>query len=282
MSRKNFSLPPDRLEVLKKIAEYENEGGEAFFRDVEPDPPSRPLTPEDVDYLHKRFRFRFHAVICRRLEWLYKQYYRRALDIRVEGAENLRGVTGGAVFTSNHFAPTENLAVKLASEQARPRRRMYKVIREGNYFMSGIFGYLLKYCDTLPLSSNVKTMVLFEKAVAEILARGDFILIYPEQSMWWNYLKPRPYRIGAYYFAAKNNVPVVPCFVTLRKKNDRRGETPENIAYTIHVMPPLYADASLTVRQSAEKMRSENFELCRAVYEKVYGKPLVYGDSRSG
>ena len=47
----------------------------------------------------------------------------------------------------------------------------------------------------LPLSSNKRTMVEFMKAVDTILQRGDYILIYPEQSMWWNYKKPKPLKI---------------------------------------------------------------------------------------
>ena len=41
------------------------------------------------------------------------------------------------------------------------------------------------------------------------------MLVYPEQSMWWNYRKPKPLKKGAYTFAAKNHVPVLPCFITM-------------------------------------------------------------------
>ena len=40
------------------------------------------------------------------------------------------------------------------------------------------------------------------------------ILIYPEQSMWYNYRKPKPLKVGAFSFAVKNNVPVLPIFIT--------------------------------------------------------------------
>ena len=33
--------------------------------------------------------------------------------------------------------------------------------------------------------------------------------------MWWNYRKPKPLKKGAYTFAAKNHVPVLPCFITM-------------------------------------------------------------------
>ena len=73
------------------------------------------------------------------------------------------------------------------------QRKLYKVIREGNYTnFPGFFGFIFKYCNTLPLSSVKETMKKFLKACEELLSRGDYILIYPEQSMWWNYRKPKP------------------------------------------------------------------------------------------
>lgn len=272
------SLPPDRLKVLEKIHTYEQMGGEAFFNDVEDDPPSKPLLPQDVDYLHRTRRFRYNGWICRGIERIFKHILKHYFAIRICGAEQLSKVPGGAIFTSNHFNVTENIAVKLAADQARPKRRLYKLVREGNYFMPGIIGYLLKYCDTMPLSSNVQTMILLEKAIKEILQNGDFILVYPEQSMWWNYTKPRPYRMGAYYYAAKFQVPIVPCFVTLRRKNPKKPDSPSNIGYTIHIMEPIFPDPSRTTRENAREMRERNFTLCREKYEEIYKKPLRYAD----
>ena len=42
----------DRLEVLARIEEYEKKGW--FTKDVENDPPSIPLKPEEVDFLRKK------------------------------------------------------------------------------------------------------------------------------------------------------------------------------------------------------------------------------------
>ena len=47
-----MKLSPDRVEVLKKIAEYERAG--RFDEDVENDPPAPELLPDKVDYLCKK------------------------------------------------------------------------------------------------------------------------------------------------------------------------------------------------------------------------------------
>ena len=51
MEEKEIKKAEDRLAVLAKIREYEKQG--RFDEDVEQDPPSRVLHPEDVKYLDR-------------------------------------------------------------------------------------------------------------------------------------------------------------------------------------------------------------------------------------
>ena len=96
---------------------------------------------------------------------------------------------------------------------------MYKVIREGNYTnYPGLYGFFFKNCDTLPLSSINETMKMFINSVDTILKKGDCILIYPEQSLWWNYRKPKPLKSGAFKLASRNNVPIISLSETMQKK----------------------------------------------------------------
>ena len=267
-------LSPDRLAVLEKIRQYEALGGNYYFQDVEEDPPGRTLLPEDVDYLHTSQKFRFNAFWARLVESVALAICRQKFRFTITGEENLANITGGAIFTSNHFAVTENLAVTAAARLAPGKHRLYKLVREGNYFMPGIIGWLLKYADTLPLSGSVTTMTLLDKAIAHLLRQGNFILVYPEQSMWWNYQKPRPYRLGAFYYAAKNGVPVVPCFVTLHQKDTTTPMLPDNIRYAIHILPPIFPDSTLRPKADAQRMLEENARLCRECYETTYGETL--------
>ncbi len=274
--KQNQTLSPDRVKVLERISEFEKKGGEYFFENVEDDPPSKTLKPEDVDYLHKSLKFKINGFLCRSIEKIGKPFVKKKYAIEVIGSENLKDIKGGAVFTSNHFAMLENVAVNIASSAAKGKHRFYKIVREGNYFMPGIIGWLLKYCDTMPLSSSLDTMKLLDKAIAKILKNGDFILIYPEKSMWWNYQKPRPYKIGAFRYAAKNNVPVVPCFITLHKKQEGKEMLPDNVKYNVHIMPPIYPDENLNVKANAVAMLEKNATLTKELYEQVYNKKLEY------
>ena len=209
----------DRLEVLEKIALYEREG--RFGEDVEEDPPTRELQPSEIDYLRKKLKSRIKTRLTYKVArtFLNKIIENKQLIIKdVIGTEHMDALTSGAVITCNHFNAFDSFAMQIAYEKSKQckKRRLYRVIREGNYTnFPGFYGMLMRNCYTFPLSSNRETMKKFLSSMDTVLQHGDFMLVYPEQSMWWNYRKPKPLKKGAYTFAAKNHVPVLPCFITM-------------------------------------------------------------------
>ena len=57
-----------------------------------------------------------------------------------------------------------------------------------------------------------------------LLERGEKVLVYAEQGMWWNYRKPRPLTAGAFKFAAESKVPVLPIFITMSDSDKIGGD----------------------------------------------------------
>lgn len=275
----------DRKEVLRKIDEYERKGW--FDKDVENDPPSPELRPEDVDYLGKKLSSKIKTAIANKMgrKFFEKMIKEGAVVIDgMEGGENLRLLKDtGAVITCNHFGIPDNYILYHCIQNSLKKKRLYKVIREGNYTgFSGLFAFLFRNCNTLPLSSNRRTMVNFMSAADTLLRRGEAVLIYPEQGMWWNYRKPRPFKIGAFKIAARAGVPVLPTFVTMKDDETKLDEHNYPLQhYTLHVMPPVYPDKTLSEKQAAEKMKEDAFALYKAKYEEVYGVPLAYLEEES-
>ena len=97
--------------------------------------------------------------------------------------------------------------------------------------------------------------------------------------MWWNYRKPRPMQDGAFYMAARNKAPVVPIFITMEDSDTLDGDGFFVQNYTLHILPALYPDPTLSVSAAAEDMKKKNYEAWVKVYEEFYGKPLVYSGS---
>lgn len=279
-NNKKIEKSKDRLEVLEKIKQLEKEG--KFDLDVENDPPNVVLTPDNVDYLNTKRLNRWKTAFANKVgeKFLDEIIKNNKLIIKeVNGIENLANIENGAVITCNHFNPFDSFAVEKVFKDCGlyKEKKLYKVIREGNYTnFSGFYGFLFRNADTLPLSSNRKTMVEFIKAVDVILQRGDCILIYPEQSMWWNYTKPKPLKIGAYKFAKRNNVPIIPIFITMRD-SEIIGEDGFPVQeYYINIEKPIYPNKKLSEREDAEIMRQKNFEIWKKVYEDFYKIPLEY------
>ena len=269
----------DRVAILRKIEEYERLG--KFDIDVEDDPPGEMLLPEDIDYLRRSFIKRIKTKVAFKTarNFVNRLIKEKKLIIKeICGIEHFKNLESGAVITCNHFNAFDSFAIQMAYEAAeQSNRRFYRVIREGNYTsFPGFYGFLMRNCDTLPLSSNHKTMKKFMDATSQLLKEGHFVLVYPEQSMWWNYRKPKPLKEGAFQFASKNNVPVLPCFITMQD-SDIIGDDGFYVQeYTIHISEPIYPNPDLSYRENTKSMLDLNYAVWKEIYERVYGIPLVY------
>jgi lipopolysaccharide biosynthesis glycosyltransferase len=269
----------ERMKVLEKIAQYEREG--RFDEDVEDDPPGRQIRPGEVDYLRKKPISRVNRRIAYGmaktfLDRLLKE--KKMIVKEMIGLENLSSLTSGAVITCNHFNAFDSFAMQMTYEASgQDKRALFRVIREGNYTaFPGFYGFLMRNYNTLPLSSNAKVMQEFMRATGLLLQKGHFVLIYPEQSMWWNYRKPKPLQKGGYYIAAKNGVPVLPCFITMEDSSIYGEDGFPVQEYTIHVCEPIYPDPEKTTKENTAMMMEKNAEVWKSVYETTYGIPLEY------
>ena len=269
----------DRVTIVKRIEQYELEG--RFDEDVEDDPPGRMLMPDEIEYVRRGAADRLKTKVAFKMarKFVNDLIRDKKLIIKeIKGIENFKALGSGAIITCNHFNAFDSFAMQLTYDAAeQPKREFWRVIREGNYTsFPGFYGQLMRNCNTLPLSSNMDTMKKFYTAIDDLLTDGHFILFYPEQSMWWNYRKPKPLKRGAYSFAVKNKVPVLPCFITM-KDSDIVGEDGFFIQeYTVHVSPAIYPDETLPKRAQSEDMMQKNYSLWKDIFEAEYHMPLTY------
>lgn len=251
-----------------------------FYLDINDDPENLPLKPEDVDYLKKNPMNAKKNQIMNVWKEAFTNNALKRGDLvidSVNGIENALGLKTGAIVTVNHFNPFDTFALERAFKNAGIEKKVYKVIREGNYTnFPGKFGLYFKYDNTLPLSQVAETMEMFEVAVKEILEKGEFIIVCPEQSMWLNYKKPKPLKYGAFKWATLNNVPIIPTFITMLDKNSEDGD--ENVlqAYTINIGKPIYPNNELLPKENIRRMRDLNYAFCKETYERYYGIPVKY------
>ena len=194
----------------------------------------------------------------------------------IVGLENLTNYTGeAAIITANHFSPVDSTVVRYLTNKIGKRRHLSIVVAETNVFMRGNLGWLLKNVNTMPFTNDLTYLEQnFNPALANRFKRKHVVLFYPEQEMWPGYTRPRPLKGGAYHYASKFLVPIIPTFITNKKENGV-------IQYTIHVFPLLYPNKDMTLKENKEWMMKQDFEYKKNCYETFYQKKLTEPFSES-
>ena len=199
--------------------------------------------------------------------------------IEIEGLENLEKINNGAIITSNHFNPIDNMFIRKMIKK-KYKKDIYIVSQETNLAMSGLLGYLMNYSKLIPLSKSVNQIInIFKPEIKKILKKENYVLIYPEEEMWFNYRKPRPCKRGAYQFAAELDVPIISCFVEMQDLNEDDNEYFKQVKYIVHILKPIYKDDNKSVKQNSIEMSKKDYEQKKNCYEKVYNKKLDYNFS---
>jgi len=199
-------------------------------------------------------------------------------NTQIVGLENIQNIDEGAIITSNHFNPADSTPIRHLTNKLNKTSKLDIIIEEENIFMQGQFGKLMNYCNTIPLSKSDEYLkTKFFPAIEKFLKQNHWILIYPEQEMWFNYKKPRPFQNGAYHLAAKYNVPILPMFTAAYERpNEYDNDGFSKVDYKLYVMKPLYPDMTKPLKQRKEELKNADYNLKVKAYEEAYGKKLDY------
>ena len=262
--------PFERIEVLEKAGKFDV--------GVLNDPVTYELLPNQIDYEQKKLITRIKSKIANIFSQIgINGFMKKGMFAikEIKGLENWQSIKTGAILTCNHFSPNDTFVTQKVLKASK-KKKLYRVVLEGNYTNPPMLKFFMRNCDVLPLSSNSQTMRKFMRAVDNILKRGDNILIYPESCMWLDYRKPRPLKDGGFRFAVKNNVPVVPMFITM-EDTDKIGCDGFPIqAYTVHIGECLKADENLTAKENINMLMEKNYQFCVDTYERVYNTKLKF------
>ena len=198
----------------------------------------------------------------------------------ITGMRNLLTVQGPAFLTSNHFNPFDN-GVHRTLSRLTGRDRLVAISQGTNFVMPGLNGFILRNIDVIPLIQEPSYMNgAFRTLMQRNLDRNRFILIYPEQEMWFNYRKPRPGKRGAFLFAAEYGVPVVPTFVEMVDLPEVVAPGFHDVKLILHVLPPIFPDPERSARENSFIMCQADYDAKVRCYEQCYGRPLTYEFSK--
>jgi len=257
----------------KKEIELEKEG---LFNHDENDNSINDADPinENFPYIKKGFINWIKHLFCLNCVRIYSHLINKKLtNLKVKKNNHLKTIKA-AIVTCNHISLVDSFAIRKAIGAD-----FYYVAAEFNNF-KGHIGTLARHSGYIPIPEDLnKTKIRkFNEAISYYLKKGKRVLIYPEQSMWREYIKPRPLKNGAFRYAAQNNVPILPLFITIKEKEqkiDKNGLA--NFGdYTIHILDPIYPKSEFNLKENVEYLKTENYRVWKELYENVYNIPLEY------
>lgn len=270
----------ERLEVIENIKKNIKEGN--LNKKVEVS--DHVLSEKDKKYVEKKVdNFRKNPIagikrkICIKLIQKFINAFNK--DTNIYGIENVEKLKNkGAIITSNHFAPQDSTPIRYMTNKIGMTKKLDTVISDENIFHPRKdFRFILRYANTITLSRREKYMAtIFFPAVEKLLKKGHWVLIYPEEEMWFNYKKPRPGMIGAYHLASKYNVPIIPCFVEQIETAEYDENGFHKAKYNLYIEKPIYPDRKKSMKDRKEELQTKDYQTKVAMYEKIYKKKLDY------
>ena len=199
-------------------------------------------------------------------------------DIKINGLEklDLADLSNGAIITSNHFNPLDSYNIRKIVEE-KLYKKLYIVVQDTNLAMPGFLGFLFNNIEVIPLSKSPNYIIKkFVPELKKILSKGDFVLIYPEEEMWFNYRIPRPCKRGAYQFAHELDVPIISCFVKMIDTNITDNDEFNKVKYEVSIIKVIYPEVNESIRSDSKKMAEVDYEARKKAYEDAYNKKLNY------
>lgn len=199
-------------------------------------------------------------------------------NINIIGLEKLDYVdlTNGAIITSNHFNPLDSYNIRKIVEE-KLHKKLYIVVQDTNLAMPGALGFLFNNIEVIPLSKSPNYIIKkFMPELKKILSKGNFVLIYPEEEMWFNYKLPRPCKRGAYQFAHELDVPVISCFVKMTGTNITDNNEFNIVKYDVFINKVIYPEKNESIKSDSRKMAEVDYETRKKAYEDAYNKELKY------
>lgn len=181
-----------------------------------------------------------------------------SMGVKIKGRKNLKAIKSGFVVCANHTNSLDcvNYAVNVAAP-----RRAYQIGLKYSLQLPFI-RVLVKILGILPIADTMGGLKNFNKAVSTILERGNVLIVFPEAHIFPYYTGLRDFSVTSFKFSAKNNVPIVPCATTFRKRKVFKNCAPK---ITINIGEPIYPDTNLSTNENAVMMHDKAVEFINSM-----------------
>ncbi|MEG1989971.1 MAG: lysophospholipid acyltransferase family protein [Clostridia bacterium] len=179
-------------------------------------------------------------------------YSRIINGLEINGIENLKNIKGGKITISNHI---HYIDCVFASFTNFPNPIYFPTIQSN--FEIPIIRVIIKLLNAVPIPKNMNAKKEFVNAINKLLKEEKTVHLYPEGSLWPYYKKIRKFKTGAFVFACKNNVPIIPMVYTYRNPTKIMQYIKTKPYVTLNILKPIYPEGSSREDAVALKNKAE-------------------------
>lgn len=178
-------------------------------------------------------------------------------DLKIEGKENIKNLQTGAISISNHVLILDCSMIGLAYGI---HKKIYFTTREGSFRIPFV-RRLIKLLRAVPIPTKLKNKEYFIKGIDKALQEGKIIHFYPEKALWPYCEKIRNFKNGAFNFAIKNNVPVIPIIISFRKPKGIRKLFKKKKDVTVKILKPIkYINKNDNKKDCVEELKNQVYQ----------------------
>ena len=177
---------------------------------------------------------------------------------KIEGRENLENIDSGKITISNHVHPMDCTMVGLANV---PNKTFFTSLETN--FKIPIFRKIIKLLNAVPIPQNIKYTKKFVKSIDELIKNNKTVHFYPEGSLWPHYEKIRHFKNGAFDFAVRNNVPIVPMVIKFNKPKKINNFIKTRTTITLIIQKPIYPNKLLGNKDAILDLKNRAYNSMR-------------------
>lgn len=196
------------------------------------------------------YHFLLHGALAF-VNWLTNGLHIQGRDILKKYKKEL---AGGAITIANHCykwdAPSVLRAVR-ASRNTRIPMFAENFNTADHWFLQAVGG--------IPIPNDFAAMKKFNEAFDEFHRRGYWLHVFPESANWRYYKPLRPFKKGAFTWAYKYNMPILPCIITYRERTGiyRLFGKKNEPLLTVTIGEPIFPDHTQPRKEEVNAMREK-------------------------
>ena len=172
------------------------------------------------------------------------------MGLKIEGRENLNNVGDEYITVANHINMIDCAMITLSIFPRIP----YFLTLQSNLEIP-IIKYLVMLFKGIPIPRTVAGKEKMVNTIDGLLKRGEVVGIYPEGHLIPYYDGIREFKNGAFNFAVKNQVPILPIVFTYREPEGILKKFKKKPFITLTILEPEYPKSEMS-KANVEELKN--------------------------